>query len=465
MQEQLQDKYSVLDSTFETRIDFRGYDKFWSSFGKELLRINKAFNLPSINSAGDFVDMFTLENQKLIFKGRPVVLFIDEFDKLYTAKTEVIDSVLGALRGMKQHRSNYCLHSMVGIGPFSILQLSSRSSSPFNVRHAVQSPYWTHEEVTCLFREFEDECGLKLDARIIDDVFTRTGGHSGLVCLCGKAMDEVLLKDKAEITYETWIRYATFSLAGDMDRWPTMMKLSDTLSEENAEMEQCVDFLFRTFLKVDGNLEISRLYDVKERRFCQFLTSEGALRHNGGDYFSVPSPLIKSLLFDRVVRRIKGRPVPKIPVPYDDEGLLKVGSILKTSLQHFDRNFVRDSMRSSFKMVSNKKVPQEAAYHPELHRILGSWLLRDVGVISEHNITGRKRCDILLVPSPDQRILIEIVVSETVQSVEEHLLRAREYADILEAKECWVLHITTDPSFNCPVPDPSLGIIGAGRLP
>jgi hypothetical protein len=279
-----------------------------------------------------------------------------------------------------------------------------------------------------------------------------------LVCLCGKAIDEVLLKDKAEIIYETWIRYATFSLAGDMDRWPTMMKLSDALSEENAEMEQCVDFLFRTFLKVDGNLEISRLYDVKERRFCQFLTSEGALRHNGGDYYSIPSPLIKSLLFDRVVSRMKGRPVPKIPVPYDDGGFLKVGSLLKTSLQHFDRNFVRDSMRSSFKMVYRKKVPQEAAYHAELQRILGSWLLGDVGVISEHNITGRKRCDIVLVPSPDQRIVVEIVVSETVQNIEEHFLRAREYADILEAKECWVLHITTNPSFNCPVPEPSLGI-------
>jgi hypothetical protein len=89
--------------------------------------------------------------------------------------------------------------------------LSSRSSSPFNVRNAVQSPFWNLEEVTALFRELAEERRLKLDFRIIEDVFTRTGGHAGLVCLCGKAMDELFLRNKSDVQFDDWIRYAAFS--------------------------------------------------------------------------------------------------------------------------------------------------------------------------------------------------------------------------------------------------------------
>jgi hypothetical protein len=135
---------------------------FWKSFGKELSRMNKDFNLPPINSAAEFTDILLMNNQDLIFKGKPVVLFIDEFDKLYSAKSEVRDSFLGAFRNIKQKKSKYCLHSLVCIGPFSILELTGTSASPFNVRDAVQSPYWTLEEVAALFHQFEEERQLNL---------------------------------------------------------------------------------------------------------------------------------------------------------------------------------------------------------------------------------------------------------------------------------------------------------------
>ncbi len=105
-----------------------------------------------------------------------------------------------------------------------------------------------------------------------------------------------------------------------------------------------------------------------------------------------------------------------------------------------------------------KKVPQEAAYQAELERILRCWLPRDVSVITQHNVGGRKRCGIVIAPSRDRRIVIEIVVSETATVIEEHFSRAREYADYLNASECWVLHISTDDTFKCPSPDPSLHV-------
>jgi hypothetical protein len=373
-------------------------------------------------------------------------LFIDEFDRLY----EVIDSVLGVFREMKQNRRYFCLHSLIGIGPFSILKLSNRSASPFNTRYAVQSPRWTLEEVSFLFQEFEKERGLRLDLRIIEDVFVRTGGHSALACLCGKAMDEFFLKNKSEIKYDDWIRYATFSLPIDMDRYPTMMKLSDALSEDNPDMKQCVGFLYQTFLPCEGSVEISRSFSEKHRRICEFLT------YYGEAFYSIPSPLIRSLLFDRVVQKLTGRPIPSIPPPLTRD-YLDIEKLLKTALLSFDESFVVDTVGSSYKIFGNQKVPQEAAYQAELERILRNWLPSRVKISTQHNVGRRKRCDLVITLS-DSRFVIEIVASDSVKAVKKHYIWAREYADILNAKECWVLHLTTDPSFDYPFPDHSLDI-------
>ena len=54
--------------------------------------------------------------------------------------------------------------------------------------------------------------------------------------------------------------------------------------------------------------------------------------------------------------------------------------------------------------------------------------------------------------------MLELVVSESAKVIEEHFERAREYADFLNAKECWVLHISTDSTFKCPSPDPELHV-------
>jgi hypothetical protein len=47
------------------------------------------------------------------------------------------------------------------------------------------------------------------------------------------------------------------SLSIVMDHYPTMMKLSQTLSEDNPEMRRCVEFLYRVFLPIDdGSIKI-----------------------------------------------------------------------------------------------------------------------------------------------------------------------------------------------------------------
>jgi hypothetical protein len=358
-------EYSVLDSSFQTGVNFDNKNVFWKSFGKTLYNRNPEYNLPPIHSAIDFANMFASQNLKTVFKGKPVVLLIDEFDILNYAKSEIIDSVLRVFRGLKHEFNTNCLHSVVAIGPFSILQLNNESGSPFN---PVQSPNWTLEEVATLFQQFEKERGIKLDSRIIEDIFTRTGGHAGLICLCGKAIDDILKIKNQSIRFEDWIEYAIFYLKADMDDYPTMRRLSDILSEKNPQMKSCVEMLYRSFLPIDGSVEIDS-FDTEDLRICQFLTSEGALRHNGRNSYSIPCPLIRTLLFDRVVRKLTARPLPSILPPLKGDHL-DMNELLKISLLSFDGNFIYDSVRSSSNIFNNENVPQAAAYQAELERIL-----------------------------------------------------------------------------------------------
>jgi hypothetical protein len=85
-----------------------------------------------------------------------------------------------------------------------------------------------------------------------------------------------------------------------------------------------------------------------------------------------------------------------------------------------------------------KRCLKKLLYRVELERILRCWLSQDISVITQHNIGGRKRCDIVITPSRDEHIVLELVVSESAKVIEEHFVSAREYADILNAKECWV---------------------------
>lgn len=63
-------------------------------FGRRLRSDNKHVSLPQINSASDFADLLSEANKEKLFEGKNVVLFVYEFDLLYQAIQEVLDSFL-----------------------------------------------------------------------------------------------------------------------------------------------------------------------------------------------------------------------------------------------------------------------------------------------------------------------------------------------------------------------------------
>lgn len=117
---------------------------------------------------------------------------------------------------------------------------------------------------------------------VVFDFLSHLCSHAELVCHCGKAIDEILLHKESSITYEEWIRYATYKLSAAVSQYPTVKKLIDSLHRTDGKMKAARDLLYRRFLPNEHFVE---LYDSKERRLASFLASEGALRHvNYGEY-------------------------------------------------------------------------------------------------------------------------------------------------------------------------------------
>eukprot|EP01124_Arcella_intermedia_P037273 TRINITY_DN9941_c0_g4_i4.p2 TRINITY_DN9941_c0_g4~~TRINITY_DN9941_c0_g4_i4.p2 ORF type:complete len:294 (+),score=32.24 TRINITY_DN9941_c0_g4_i4:29-910(+) len=177
-EKQLENEFCCLSTSFQTGVDFRDLDKFWTSFSESLISTNRHINIPFFSSSSGFQKLFRLENKELLFLGKQVVVFIDEFDKLYRiAPDEVTNSILDTLRGIKQQKKSFCVQSVVSIGPFNILEITGQSSSSFNVADAVKSPHFSKEQVIQLFKQFSDNRCLDLDERIPLDIYYRTRGY------------------------------------------------------------------------------------------------------------------------------------------------------------------------------------------------------------------------------------------------------------------------------------------------
>ncbi len=118
---------------------------------------------------------------------RPLILFIDEFDKLPPL---VIDRCVGMFRDMYLDRRNFCLHGLALIGVRAALGVDSDRGSPFNVQRSLHVPNFTEGETEDLFRQYQAESGQKIEPGVVDAVHASTRGQPGLVCWFGELLTE-----------------------------------------------------------------------------------------------------------------------------------------------------------------------------------------------------------------------------------------------------------------------------------
>ncbi|CAG8685961.1 15691_t:CDS:2 [Rhizophagus irregularis] len=417
-------------------INIKTEESFWRTLGAAIKRdARRNINFKSasvfgsysdlrINSSTDFLEIFEKDNWN-----NNVVLFIDEFDKLYDADEDVKSSCLETFRGMKNSKYNYAMYSIVAIVQF-------------------------------LYNEFANDFNFIIDPEIIEDIYRRTSGHAGLVCLCGRSIQNNLIKDindeDKKLNFSIWSKFALSLLQVEILGYSTFNKMIDSLKKEDAK--SAVGLLRSKFL---GFLDYVQIYDEKERNLIQFLVAESALIRNEKtkNEFKMSSALVDELIRRRVIPEVyMTSPVDAIPKKDDDS--LDILKILQNAVQFFDKDIITNAFGRSFKSsrelyvngLKKKCVPRESVYDTELNRILVNWLVKRAGF----EVTGQWHLieDVedaysdIVITTKRQKIVLELLATTTRNELNEHFDRVLKYAKELSADDIWVVNFTCEDGYG-----------------
>jgi hypothetical protein len=133
---------------------------------------------------------------------KPVILFIDEFDKL---PSRVIDQLVNLFRDMYLEKENYLLHGLALIGVKAVLGVDSLRGSPFNIQRSLHVESFCRDEVQELFDQYQSESGQSVAPEVIAKVFEVTNGQPGLVGWFGELLTDKYNPDKKQpITLSGW---------------------------------------------------------------------------------------------------------------------------------------------------------------------------------------------------------------------------------------------------------------------
>ncbi|RIA78879.1 hypothetical protein C1645_849727 [Glomus cerebriforme] len=407
---------------------------FWTSLGICLIHdISENYCLKSISyfdsvndlhikSAIDFIDIFKKSN----WKKNNVVLFIDEFDKLYDSDVAVKSSCLETLRGIKNTKENYAFWCMVAIGTFSIIHLESGkiSTSPFNIREPFLNPNFTFEHVQFLFKEFEKDNTLTIEPKVIEDIYKKSNGHASLVCLCGRRINNNLIKHLGvdrRLSFENWSTFVTKHIDSEIVDYSTFRKMVNNLNTLD-KFKPPMDLLRSVFI---GVFNFMPIYDDEELRLAEVLSR------------------------------------PTISVPRMKDGFLKTLDILREAIHCFDKTIISNAYNRSFKTAlvpvdsyRNVKVPRESVYDTELNRILINWVVKECNFqvtgqwhLIDHTGNNQKDkhyySDIVIV-TPLQTVVLELLATPTINELDKHFERVLDYAEILSADDIWIVNFTCE---------------------
>jgi hypothetical protein len=394
-----------------------------------------------------------------------VVLFLDEFDRLYSSAPAAIqDSVLVTLRRIKEMSVATRLRAVVGVGAYGILELIGKTGSPFNVHATLQVPCFTEEQVFSLFREYEQARGVTLDERIILDVFDQTRGHAGSVTFMGRFIDEQLQpNERPHIGYDAWAR-AGSQMRRKLGQHPNWMRLinvlrspEDGLTDAGHGRSAALVLAARKLLVWMLHSSEPVLLTQEEERLARFVAAESALLpvENAVGKFMIHSAAIRAVLCENVLS-LERRKIPVAPVPMVGCKVL-ISGMLRQALQCFDRNMctaARLFKKSFAPGAVGTFAAQEDVFQTELLTVLKAWLPAGYSVLSQPPLvaaadrapgTGRPKHSGMLIPAVagQHAVLFELAAQVSEAGMHEHMVRARSDAAALGAEEAWVVHFTT----------------------
>ncbi|CAB4436612.1 unnamed protein product [Rhizophagus irregularis] len=169
--------------------------------------------------------------------------------------------------------------------------------------------------VRTLFAGYEEENKMKIEDEVIEDIYTQTNGHAGLVCLCGRAIEDNLIskiKGDRILNHGVWVRFKLISLMDEIAQYQTFKRMINSLLDDSAMT--AVRFFRDYFLLEDVEYEVK----IVDTDSANFLAAEGVLipvTERAERVFRLSSPMVRNIVLQRVIPKVFPL-CPQMDIPY-----------------------------------------------------------------------------------------------------------------------------------------------------
>jgi len=412
-------------------ISMQGFDqsdtnKATAFFFKRFQKLmNKRFNLniTEINSWEQWLELF--DTQDGLFK-KPLILFIDEFDKL---PNDIIDQAVSMFRELYLSRDDYMLHGLALIGVRAVLGVDSKKGSPFNVQRSLHIPNLTFDEVQQMFNDYQSESGQNIDPQVVQHLFQATNGQPGLIGWFGELLTEKF-NDYPEKTIDLNLWDEVYAASLHIEHNNTVRNM---IVKARTEYKPEVLKLFK-----DANIDFSFQVD-----WCNYMFMHGLISyekvHQLGEIRYIcrfSSPYVQTCLYTVFTNEISTKHSGKVMAidPLDfmedvfDSNDLNIPALLDRYKKYLKR--LKDNGENPWADQPRRKSDYhltEAVGHFHLYFWLKLALDSVCRVIPEFP-TGNGKVDLHIKCKSDKKGLIEVKSFVNPLKVNEAIIQASEYA-------------------------------------
>jgi len=256
--------------------------------------IEDEFHLKSgkITSWNEWMDLFS--KQRGIFD-KPLILLIDEFDKL---QTKLINQLVSLFREMYLKRKNYYLHGLALIGVRSVLGVDNKSGSPFNVQRSLHIDNLSFDEVKDMFDQYQEVSSQLIVPDVVEQLYQKTQGQPGLIGWIGELLTEKYnQKPHKTIDIEMWNN--VYLSACELEHNNTVQNM---ISKARSVYKPNIIKLF-----TDSNIHFSFRYDWCNYMYMHGLIGYKLLKKGNQTYYTCnfSSPFIQTCLYSAFIGEIK----------------------------------------------------------------------------------------------------------------------------------------------------------------
>ena len=359
-------------------------------------------DFPTLHTFTDLAELFTSR-----WFSKPLILILDEFDAL---EEQIINEFAGQFRSIYTQRSNesdrpsaeksYLLHGLALIGVRSVLGIENVSGSPFNVQRSLRVPNLTQEEVTGMFRWYEEESGQRVEPAVFEQIFTETRGQPGLVGWLGELVTQKFNPAPQPITNEVF----DDAYAAALQILPNNNILNIISKSKQAPYQEIVLELFKVDRKVPFTFDDPNLSYLYLNGVIDF--EQEAKRY----YVRFACPFIQKRLFNYFSNELFSY-LGGLYDPFTDlSPVINTQQLHIRNLMQLYERYLLKNRHWLFKEAPRRSTDLrifEAVYHFNLYMYLSRFLENYGGRVTPEFPTGNGKLD-LLVQYAGQRYGLEV---------------------------------------------------------